>query len=318
MTDPAFTRHRLRNLLQTALLIGGMMGILGLSAHLIFGRDAFLWAAGMVGIALAIAPRLSPAMVLRMYSARPLTPRDAPALYRVIEALAQRAGLPRTPRLLLVPSPMLNAFAVGDAEDAAIAVTDGLVRNLSLRELAAVLGHEVAHIRNGDLRVMMLADVVTRITDALSLTGQMLLLINLPLLLAAGHAISWTGLLLLVFAPTLSALLQLALSRTREYDADLEAARLSGDPRALASALEKLERMQAGWLERIFTPMPRIPDPSLLRTHPPNEARVRRLLELDPRSLPPPIVSGAQTAAPLLPGPPAALGPRRHFPGVWY
>ena len=318
MPDAVFTRRRLHNLLQTALLIGGMMGVLGLSAHLIFGRDAFVWTAIMVGLTLLFAPNLSPAMILRMYGALPLSPQDLPAVYRVLEELAQRAGLPRTPRLYLVPSAMLNAFAVGEPDHAAIAVTDGLLRNLSLRELAGVLAHEIAHIRNGDLRVMMLADVVTRITDALSLTGQLLILVNLPLLLASGYAISWTGLLLLVFAPTISALLQLALSRTREFDADLEAARLSGDPRALASALERLERTQAGWLERIFMPMPRIPDPSLLRTHPPTEERIRRLLELDPRALPPPVVTAAHAAPVRLRQPTQSGLPRRHFPGVWY
>ena len=318
MPDPAYARHRLRNQVQTAVLVVGMMGVLGLAAHLIFGQRAFFWAAGMMGLTLLLAPRISPAMVLRMYGARPLHPRDAPQLYRIVEALARRAGLKAVPRVYLVRSTMVNAFAVGDRDSAAIAVTEGLLANLTLRELTAVLGHEIAHIRNGDLHVMMLADLVTRITDSLSLTGQILLLVNLPLLAAAGYSISWTGLLLLVFAPTLSALLQLALSRTREFDADLESARLTGDPRALVWALEKLERMQAGWMERIFTPMPRIPEPSLLRTHPPTEERIRRLLELDPRSLPPPLVGGA--AGPVLStGDLTALGaPRRRFPGVWY
>jgi heat shock protein HtpX len=317
MQDPVYTRHRIRNLIQTTVLIVGMMGVLGLSAHLIFGEKAFFWAAGMMGLALVLAPRISPAMVLRMYGARPLDPREAPQLHRIVEALARRAGLENAPRLYRVHSTMMNAFAVGDRRSAAIAVTDGLLANLSLRELAAVLGHEIAHVRNGDLHVMMLADLVTRITDSLSLTGQILILVNLPLLAAAGYTISWTGLLLLVFAPTISALLQLALSRTREFDADLEAARLTGDPQALASALDKLERMQAGWIERIFTPMPRIPDPSLLRTHPPTEERIRRLMELDPRTLPPPLLATAGPVVYTRPqrDPPP---PRRHFPGVWY
>jgi len=101
---------------------------------------------------------------------------------------------------------------------------------------------------------MNLADTLTRVTANLSFLGQIILFINLPLILMTGEGVSWLAILLLVFAPTLSALLQLALSRTREFDADLGAAELTGDPEGLASALAKLEAHQRGWLRRILLP----------------------------------------------------------------
>jgi heat shock protein HtpX len=126
---------------------------------------------------------------------------------------------------------------------------------------------------------MTLADLVSRITHALSLVGQLLVLINLPLFLLNEATLSWLAILLLIFAPTLSALLQLALSRTREFDADLSAVDLTGDPQGLASALIKLEQ-QGGFLERLLMPGRHDPEPSLLRTHPRTEERIQRLLSL--------------------------------------
>ncbi len=154
---------------------------------------------------------------------------------------------------------MLNAFAVGTRKHAAIAVTDGLVRQLDMRELVGVVAHEISHVRNNDLWVMGLADMFSRTTSILSLIGQFLLFLNLPLILLSQVTVNWFAIFLLIFAPNLSALAQLALARTREFDADLNAARLTGDPDGLASALVKIERAQGGWLERIFMPNRRVP-----------------------------------------------------------
>ncbi|MDX1711726.1 MAG: zinc metalloprotease HtpX, partial [Rhodovibrionaceae bacterium] len=176
----------------------------------------------------------------------------------------------------------LNAFSLGSPKDSAIAVTDGMLRNLNLREFAGVMAHEVSHIRHNDLWVMGLADTITRLTRIMSLMGIVLFFINVPLLLVGQAVIPWLGVLVLIFAPTLGSLLQLALSRAREYDADMDAAGLTGDPEGLASALEKLERHQGRFWEEIFAPGRRIPDPSLLRTHPATEDRVTRLRSLEP------------------------------------
>ena len=179
-----------------------------------------------------------------------------------------------------IASPTLNAFAVGRREDSVIAVTDGALRTLDLRELAGVLAHEVSHIRNNDLWVMGLADTISRLTSMLSFMGTMLLIAALPMFFAGGAGPPVLAALLLMFAPTLGSLLQLALSRAREYNADLDAAGLTGDPRGLAAALLKLERYQGRAWEEMVMPGRRIPVPSILRTHPPTEERVRRLMSL--------------------------------------
>jgi len=176
----------------------------------------------------------------------------------------------------------MNAFTMGRGERVAVAVTDGMISALNAREFAGVLAHELSHIRNGDLWVMMLADSIGRLTNLMTIAGGLLLVVNLPLLLLGRAQISWTFILLLLFAPTVANLLQMGLSRAREYDADLEAAALTGDPAGLASGLNKLEHQGAGLWERIFMPGHRLPEPSLLRSHPPTEERIRRLLALYP------------------------------------
>ena len=144
-----------------------------------------------------------------------------------------------------------------------------------------MLAHELSHIRNNDLWMMGLADAVSRLTRMLSWMGQLLLLINLPMLILGGDTFPWLLVLLLIGAPSLSFLLQLALSRTREYEADLDAATLTGNPRGLANALAKMERLRGGWLERLFLSGRRPREPAVFRTHPDTADRVRRLLELE-------------------------------------
>jgi Zn-dependent protease with chaperone function len=132
---------------------------------------------------------------------------------------------------------MLNAFAVGRPDDAVIALTDGLLRNLTLRELAGVLAHETSHIRNHDLWLMGLADLDSRLTRLMTLVGLLLMILALPLWWAGVTNLPWLVIPLLVLAPQLTTLFERALSRARELDADLDAAGLTGDPAGLASAL---------------------------------------------------------------------------------
>jgi heat shock protein HtpX len=174
----------------------------------------------------------------------------------------------------------MNAFAAGRRAEAVLAVTDGLLHRLSARELAGVLAHELTHVQHNDIGVMGVADVVSRLTSLLSLVGQALVLIDLPLILFSDRAMPWLALLVLLSAPTLSALLQLALSRSREFDADLGAVRLTGDPTGLACALEKLDYYPSGRWGHIFPPGRRTPPPSLLRSHPATQERIRRLRAL--------------------------------------
>lgn len=287
-------QHRALNTLHTWLLAGGSLALLAVTAWAIAGLTGLIYAVIFGGIMLTAARRISPTLVLRMYRAQPVTPQNFPAGYRLVDELAARAGLPATPKLHVIPSKVLNAFAVGRREDSAIAVTDALLRTMTLRELAGVLAHEMTHIVNEDIKVMSLADMVSRLTSALSMAGIFAILFNISGFF--GH-ISWLGILAMVASPTVGGLLQLALSRTREFDADYGAALLTGDPDGLASALVKLEQTQNRLWESMVLPGGRIPDPSVLRTHPQTVQRVARLRALkEAVASRPPLDAGAGPA----------------------
>lgn len=274
-------RHRWLNTVHTWLLVGGSLLLLAVTAFVFAGPLGVLAAVVFGAFAVAAVNRVSPQMVLTMYKARPVTRLDFPTGVGIVEELAKRAGLPSAPRLHVVPSQMMNAFAVGRGANAAIAVTDALARRLSARELAGVLAHEISHIAHDDLKVMALADIVSRYTSVMSSIGIFTLFLNLIGMAGGyGEPVPWLGVLVLIVAPTVGALLQLALSRTREFDADLGAAMLTGDPDGLASALAKLEREQGRMWEQMMLPGGRSPQPSVLRSHPPTRERVARLMRL--------------------------------------
>ena len=198
--------------------------------------------------------------------------------------------------------------------DAALAVTYGLLRRLSSRELVGVLAHEVSHIRADDVRIMNLSDTVGRLTHGLAYLGLLPLVFAVPMMVTGTTRPLWVAALLIV-VPALMTLLQLALSRSREYDADLAAATLTGDPEGLASALEQLECAQ-GWLwERVMVPRRRIPDPLLLRTHPPSGERTHRLRALMPRDERRPL--GDHRQVPLVRYQTVVQPVRLRFPGAW-
>jgi heat shock protein HtpX len=275
-------RHTWQNRLQTALTLAFMLGFLALLGLIIWGNEGLLQLL-LIGLILAlINPVASPRLVLRLYGAQPLHEYQVPLLFDALAKLAQRAELPALPALYYVPSRMVNAFTVGSRRAPAIAVSDGMLRTLNLREMVAVLAHEVSHIRNNDIRVMALADMISRMTSLLSLFGQLLLLVNLPLLIWAEQQINWLAIALLVFAPHLALIAQLGLSRTREFNADLNAAWLTGDPQGMAQALVKIEQLHQSLFESLMLPGWKVPEPSWLRTHPRTEERVQRLAQLVP------------------------------------
>lgn len=310
--------HKLRNDLQQAGLLLLLALLLGYLAW-VLGGAPFAWGT-LLGVALLylLNPVASPRLVLAMYGAQPLTRVGAPQLYAVRDELVARAGLRAPPRLYVVPTRVMTAFATGRRDGAAICLSEGLLRRLDLRELAGVLAHELSHVANGDIQVMGLADLVSRITGLLGLFGQILLVLSLPLFLLGLDTPHLGALLVLLAGPTLSALVQLALSRNREIEADRRAAELSGDPEGLVSALDKLERYQGRLWEQLMLPGRGLPDPSLLRTHPPTAERIARLIELAPA------LRGLTPLASLRPGglrPPAvspARPPRWHLGGLWY
>lgn len=268
-------KRKITNFLQSALLITGMLVIVGSDRMGSGGNDGLLWLMLLGSLFLLIGPKVSPRQ------ARPILAYEAPRLFSIVKTLAERAQLPTLPSLYYVPSRVINAFAVGGRNDAALGLTDGLLRTLDQEELPGVLAHEVSHIRNRDRWVMGLAHSVSRVTETLSWIGQLMLLFNLPMLLLDAYQFPWLLVVLLIGAPTASALLQLALSRTREFEAGLDAASLTGNPRGLARALAKMERIQRGWLQRIFPVGHRVPSLPLFRTHPETEERIQRLLDLE-------------------------------------
>ncbi len=296
------------------------MGFAGGLGYLIWGEVGLLFLLAFTLSAVLFNPTISPWLVMTMYRAIGLPVSQAPSLHYNVALMAKVAGLPNPPQLYLIPSQVLNAFAVGKQSNSAIAVTYGMLNRLTEEELLAVLAHEISHIRNNDIRVMGLADLFSRMTSFLSLLGQALFILNLPLMLYAEVAVNWATVAVLILAPTISALAQLALSRTREYEADLLAVKLTGNPDGLARALAKIEYFQGGWLEQIVLPGRRLPDPSLLRTHPPTQERIKRLLAVK-KDLYPSYASPAFKAPHFngwVPKHKPKAKPRWHINGLWY
>jgi heat shock protein HtpX len=312
--------HRARNTLHSLLLVGSLGLLVGFCTWLIWGALGVAVTLVALGLIFAFAPRLPPETIMRFYRARRMDERQGKELLHIVDVLADRAELPAAPRVYVIPSMTLNAFASGTAQNAAIGITEGLLRRLNLSELAGVLAHEISHVRNNDLAIMSLADILTRFTQWLAYLALFLAVLNLPAFLLGDSDIPLIGLILLYLAPTAGSLIQLALSRTREYDADLEAASLTGDPRGLVSALQKLERYQGRFWEDMRLPVParRVPQPSLLRSHPKTEDRIARLEALTDRPLLPQIdITEPAMAAPAGAGL-VAMRPRYRWTGVWF
>ena len=271
---------RARNIIQSVLVMAAMVALLAAVGGL-FGGPMWMIVLLVIGLPfLALGPSVGSRVLMRMQGAVPLSAQAAPRIADLLVRLARGARLPAVPQLYLVPSPAITAYTTGTRDSAAIAVTDGLLRALTFRELAGVLAHEVSHVQRNDVWMIGLTNVLGRATHFMSVLGQFLLFLNLPLMLMGRFTMPWSAILLLVFAPTLSLLLQLALSRTREYQADAGAVQLTGDPGGLASALAKLEQMNAGFLEHFTLRRRGDQGTSLFRTHPLTRHRIERLAQL--------------------------------------
>jgi len=229
---------------------------------------------------------------LAAYRAQPLTREEAPALYDRVARLSDRAGIPM-PKLFVVPTQSPNAFATGrDPQHSAVAVTQGILELLSPEELDGVLAHELTHIRNRDTLTQAVAGTVA---GAITFLGRILSFGALygPVTRDDRQGGNPLGLLFLVIlAPVAAVLLQLAISRTREFSADAGAAEITGNPTDLVSALQKLEQVgrqipmngnPALSPLLIINPLSAEGLQSLFRTHPSTEERIRRLLELAQR-----------------------------------
>lgn len=277
MTRQAVRERTWIGTLQTAGLTLVMAGLALAAAWSILGP----WSIALAAVLAVMAYRALSASSFpaRMANARRLGEYEAPGLHDLVEWLARRAGLPTAPRLYLSGMAGPNAAALGSREDSAIFVTPSLVRGLSERELAAVLAHEVSHIRNNDLGLYRLTEILRWVAVMTSRVGWILLAFSLPLTLAGALTIPAGTLLLLLAAPLGAQLLQLAIMRSREFAADLGAAELTGDPMSLASALGRIEQSNR-WLLRVLLPFPVGRENGLLRSHPATPERIRRLREL--------------------------------------
>lgn len=312
--------HQRRNLMHSVLLLSGIGSVVALSAVLMLGWTGLVSGLLMVAAVFALAPRIPPETVMQLYKAEHVNPHNQQQLAGIMQELAARAELPAVPQLYVIPSLMLNAFATGTRNHAAIAITEGMLRKLTLREVTGVLAHEMSHIRNNDLWVMSLADVMTRVTQLLSYMALFLAMLNVFGLLTGEHYVSWIAVALLYLAPALSSMLQLGLSRAREYDADLDGVLLTGDPMGLASALSRVERYTGAFWEDFMYPVPgrRVPHPSVLRSHPDTNDRVKRLMSVDIRSKYPPIAVVEEPMISMIGVGPMGMRPGYRWPGIWF
>ena len=281
--------HRYFNGLKTALLLGLLTSLI-----LVVGY----WFGGSTGLVIAVFLSLamnafsyfySDKIALRAMGARPVSAQQAPELYAMVHELASQTGQPM-PRIYVSPTNQPNAFATGrNPQHAAVAVTEGILGVLSPRELRAVLGHELSHVYNRDILISSVAG---------ALGGMITMLANLAWFLPIGRSDNEEGpgmggvLLMMLLGPLAAMVIQMAISRNREYQADESGARLTGDPLALASALRKIHRgTQAlplpaeGGLATsahlmIDNPLRGGGLASLFSTHPPMEQRIARLEQM--------------------------------------
>ncbi|MEB3359810.1 MAG: M48 family metalloprotease [Synechococcales bacterium] len=280
----------LNNQVKTAALLGLLSGLIVLAGYYLMGNEQGLY----LGLAIATATSFgswffSDKAALAAYQAQPIERHQAPDLYALVEELSDRAQIPM-PKLFIVPTQSPNAFATGrDPNHSAVAVTQGILDLLSRDELAGVLAHELTHVRNRDTLTQAVAGTLA---GAITFLGRML---SFGLMYAPANNDSRRGsnplgvLFLIILAPISAALIQMAISRTREFAADEGAANVTGNPLALADALKQLEQRgreipmngnPAMSPLLIINPLSAEGLQSLFRTHPPTEERIRRLQEL--------------------------------------
>jgi len=271
-------RQRLLNRCHSTLLLCALILLAALAGYSLMGFAGIMVGGMAAAMMLLIGSTSGDATFRQLYGAVQLTPRNAPGLASLVRELGRRADLPDGPHLYLLPTPLIQAMAYGTREDPAVAVTSGLLHVLPPREVAAVLAHEVAHIRHGDTFIMRLAQTASAMTSAMANTGIILLLLVLPLSWSTSVEISPLGIFLLLVSPLVSDLLQLSLSRRREFLADAGAVELTGDPVGMIQALRRIYAIQGDDWERFALRGGRWLH--WFRTHPPMRERIARLEEM--------------------------------------
>lgn len=235
------------NRVKTLMFLATLTALLVWAGHALAGQGGFLMALMFASLMNFGAYWWSDKIVLRMYGAQEVTEADAPGLYGVIRELVRRAGLPM-PKVYRLPQEAPNAFATGRNPDhAAVAVTDGLVQLLDREELAGVIAHELGHVRNRDTLIMTVAATIAGAVSMLANIAQWGMIFGGRSSEEDDRSHPIAGLLGVILAPIAAMLIQLAISRSREFLADESGARLAGDPLALARALRKIE----AWSQRV-------------------------------------------------------------------
>ena len=276
------------NLMKTAILMAAITALFMALGRLLGGQTGM-----MLALVVALGMNFfsywfSDKMVLRMYNAQEVDDSTAPQFVGMVRELAQRAGLPM-PKVYLINEDAPNAFATGrNPEHAAVAATTGIIRSLSQRELRGVMAHELAHVKHRDILIS---------TVSATMAGAISMLANFGMMFGGRDsegrpANPIVGLMVAILAPMAAALIQMAISRAREFEADRGGAEISGDPQALASALDKIHRIARGIpleaTERhpetaqmmIMNPLSAGGLRGLFSTHPATEERVARLMAM--------------------------------------
>jgi heat shock protein HtpX len=274
---------------RTFILLAAMTALFLAIGQLLGGRGG-LMLAGIFALVMNFgAYWFSDKIVLKLYKAREVDANTAPELFRIVEALAKQANIPM-PRVYTIPTEAPNAFATGrNPQHAAVAATDGILKLLTPEELTGVMAHELSHVINHDTLISTISATLAGAIGMLANMAQMAMIFG-DRRQQQGNALA--GILVMILAPIAAALIQFAVSRTREYAADKSGAALCGHPEWLARALQKLEQgnqqhpMTAAEQHPtsahlfIVNPLTRSKVANLFSTHPPLEERVRRLLEM--------------------------------------
>jgi len=274
------------NMVKTTLFLALLTGLFIAVGGLLGGRSGMLMAFVLAVIMNFVSYWFSDKIVLKMYGAQPIGEAEAPVVYRIVRSLATRAGIPM-PKLYLTPSEAPNAFATGRSpQHAAVAVTQGILRIMDERELEGVLAHELSHVLNRDI---LISTVAATVAGAISMLANMA---QWGMMFGGsrdeeGRSTNPIALILtIILAPLAAMLIQMAVSRSREYQADASGARLTKNPHGLASALAKLGQatrivpMDANPATAhlfIVNPLTGRSLMNLFATHPPLEDRIARL-----------------------------------------
>lgn len=281
----------MNNTLKTFILLAGLTALLLAIGSAIGGRSGLMIALVFAAIMNLIGYWFSDKIALGMSGARPVSEAEAPQLYQIVRELCLRAELPM-PRLYVIPSDTPNAFATGrNPEHAAVAVTSGIVNILNRDELEGVLSHELAHVKNRDILISSVAAVIAGAISQLAHMAQWAMIFGGMSRDRddEGGGGLMGGLAMMIVGPIAAMLIQMAISRSREYQADATGARICGKPQSLANALLKLESANrrlpmdvnpAQAQMYIVNPLTAGGIATLFSTHPPIAERVRRLQEI--------------------------------------